>query len=165
MSFCDTSLKLPACIHTKTAETSQRTSFSYCTLVLLTIGHLWVTLHILEQSRQSQCVAHSDIICSKTTEADSNSLVKFFQISFFFFFLYKLSLSEEEELTFLLFSLSQSLLTFLPNTACSTLPVFSVMSCVIISLLICCSAVSAGKAVRVLLYPYCIACCQTSGFS
>lgn len=65
-----------------------------------TIGHLWVTLHILEQRRQIQCAAHSGITCSKTTEADRNSLVKFFQISFFCM----LSLSEEEELTFLVFS-------------------------------------------------------------
>lgn len=82
-------------------------------------------MHILEQSRQSQCVMHSGVIYSKTTEADSNSLVNFFQISFF---LYKLSLSEEEELTFLLFFPESVItyITFLPNTACSILPVFNV---------------------------------------
>lgn len=71
------------------------------------------------------------------------------------------SLSEEEELTFLVFS-PEFYFHFLSlRLAPPCLPLM-LYSCVIISLIFHYSAVAAGGVVRVLL---CLTCCQTSGFS
>lgn len=70
------------------------------------------------------------------------------------------SLSEEEELTFLVFS-PEFYFHFLPlRLAPPCLPPM-LYSCIIISLIFHYSAVAAGGVVRVLL---CLTCCQTSGF-
>lgn len=146
------------CLHpTKTAEKSQSTSFSFYRLVLLRIGHLWVTLHILEQSRQSQCVTHSGITFSKTTEADSNSLVKFFQIRFFLcYHCQKKSWPFLVFCFFFFFPWVSHYLNFLPLRLAP--PCLSPMlcSCVTISVIPHCSAVATGGVVIVLLCLTCI---------